>query len=176
MENTVSISLSELNEQFLQQLQSQYPINSRLVIHILEPHAENEFAEEDFWEIISLLRPDEEGNICNQKAILTLSRKPLNHIFYFDQLLNFFLDQLNTFTVASIIYANKDYSKKSFLYVRCGIIAKGKDQFEKIKDQPYLLEDTFQLKALLDIASKAYRLKMEGPADYELSQASVYNF
>jgi len=112
-----------------------------------------------------------------QGAVLeTLSRKPVNYIFYFDQLLNFFLDQLNTFTVASIIYANKDYSQKSFLYVRCGIIAKGKDHFEKIKDKPYLLEDAFQLKGLLDIASKAYKLKMEGPADNGLSQASAYNF
>jgi len=123
-------------------------------------------SEQEFWECISLLDWEQEGN--NQKVteplIWHLSQLSNEKILGFEEILAQKLHALD-----GVVYAQETgenwsnseihFSVDIFLYVRCCVVANGKEVYENILQNPKLMPKDLDFEPLLYVASKAYHLK-----------------
>lgn len=130
--------------------------------------------EEEFWRIITMLDWKYEGNDEKviKPAITYLSKKSNEEIYMFCEILSKLLYDLDGFEYAKNIgddsYVNDDeyFSVDNFLYVRCCVIANGKEYYYKVLNTPEKMPKDLEFEPLLYIADEAYELKNSKELNY----------
>jgi len=123
--------------------------------------------EQEFWDCISLLDWENEGNNGKITAPLIqhLSELPNEKIMGFEEVLSQKLHALDGLEYAQEIgedwaYQEGNYfSTDLFLYARCCVVANGQEFYESVLKNPKLMPKEIDFEPLLYISSKAYRLK-----------------
>jgi Protein of unknown function (DUF4240) len=137
--------------------------------------------EEVFWEIISKLdwRKSGDDDAVLKPALKRLASMTIDDIYQFAEILAEKLFLLDGLTYASNIGANSykvgdDYfSVDYFLYVRCCVVANGKDIYNEILGDPQKMPKDIDFEALLYLPEEAYAIKTKlEDYDYE----TKYNF
>ncbi len=172
MGQKIKLPLRELTEAVVRDLQEKYPeAEVSLELH----HDKNKvpMSESYFWEIISLLDWEKEGDddAVIEPAIVHLAGGPVRHIFEFADLLSEKLYALDGIDYAREIgedswSANQYFSVDTFLYARCCVIANGREIFEKVLDDPRLMPKDQTFESLLYIPLRAFERKTGHAYDY----------
>jgi predicted DNA-binding WGR domain protein len=124
--------------------------------------------EEAFWHIISLLNWKKTGDDAAvvKPAVKKLASLPVSDIQEFAELLDEKLYKLDGLEYARNIgeesYANggENFSTDCFLYVRCCVVANGKEYYYSVLENPENMPKDLDFEALLYIADEAYNMKM----------------
>lgn len=121
--------------------------------------------DETFWSIISLLYFNDENDEEEilEPAVSVLAKMSVKDIKEFEEALSYKLYLLDTKEHAKNIgeYSYKEetqdyFSADLFLYIRCSVIAKGKEYFELTLKKPQNMSEDNSLEPLLSLASEAY--------------------
>ena len=127
-----------------------------------------------FWEIINKIdwtKQNDEGRV--NAAIESLSKKKVSEIKQFQENLSYKLYQLDTKEHAKNIgeesYKNEEthFSVDYFLYVRCCVIANGKEVFESTLNNPKQMPKDLDFEPLLYLAEQAYEKRMNKELEYD---------
>lgn len=168
MPTKIKIPLRSLNEEFIKDLQEKYP-EAEISVELNQDKNKAPLSETYFWEIISLLDWDKEGDdeLVVKPAIEHLARGPVRHIFEFADLLSEKLFMLDSRVFAESIgedswKVDQYFSVDNFLYARCCVVANGKDMYEKVLQNPTQMPKDITFEALLYLSAEAYEQKMEG--------------
>jgi Protein of unknown function (DUF4240) len=115
-----------------------------------------------FWESINLLDWTHE---CDNEKIIQplvqfLSQKEVADIELFAEILSQKLAELDHTAWRQAVYPNiSNFSADEFLYIRCCVVANGKDFYESVLRKPADMPQNLDFEPLLYVAEKAYRLK-----------------
>jgi hypothetical protein len=130
--------------------------------------------ENSFWEIIELIDwAKEEDEERTKPAIDFLSKKKVSEIKQFQENLSYKLYQLDTKEHAKNIgeesYKNEEthFSTDYFLYIRCCVIANGKEVFQNTLNSPKLIPKDLNFEPLLYLAEQAYEKRMNKELEYD---------
>ncbi len=122
--------------------------------------------EQEFWDCISLLDWEQEGHHKNVTAPLIkhLSQLSDEKIIGFEEILAKKLHALDGLAYAQEIgeasyHKHNYFSVDIFLYIRCCVVANGKQFYENVLQNPKLMPKEIDFEPLLNVASKAYQLK-----------------
>lgn len=127
-----------------------------------------------FWEVINKInwsKEDDEERM--QPAIDFLSKKKVSEIKQFQESLSYKLYQLDTKEHAknigeySFIDKETHFSEDYFLYVRCCVVANGKDAFDEALKKPQKMPKEIDFEPLLYLAEEAYEKRMNKELEYE---------
>jgi len=124
-------------------------------------------SEKTFWQIVDLFEWRQSGNDAAviEPAVATLAKLAVEDICGFAEQLAeklYMLDgEIYACQIGSDSYkgAKGDFSKNWFLYVRCCVVANGKDFYEEVVSNPQQMPKDLEFQAMLAIASKAYKRK-----------------
>lgn len=131
-------------------------------------------SDNEFWEVIEKInweKGDDEERM--RPAIKFLAKKKVSEIKQFQENLTYKLYLLDTKEHAKNIgkgaYKNDNsyFSVDYFLYVRCCVVANGKNYFEEVLENPKEMPKDLDFEPLLYIAKEAYELRMNKGFDYE---------
>lgn len=182
MATVLKVNVHDLNSQFFHDLGQLIPEESEVEIRIPEKkHKVELFTDDQFWEIIHALDwSKSDSDEIMAPAVILLSAMPIVNIYLFADKLSEKLRQLDTRTHGDAYLANEgdDYlSVDDFLYIRCAVVAEGKEYFEKIVANPFEFPDEISFEPLLSLADKAYEMKTGRKFDYhsELSYETYSN-
>jgi hypothetical protein len=127
----------------------------------------SQFQEKDFWQLIDLLDWQQEGDDAAVTAPLveTLAKLEIADILKFSELL-----ALKLYTLDGVDYAKQigsdayignkgDFAKNWFLYVRCCVIANGREFYYSVLDNPKLMPVDTEFRSLLTVTAQAYKIK-----------------
>ncbi len=125
------------------------------------------FDENDFWRIIDLLDWQQEGNdeAVIAPAVEALVKLPVPDILKFADILFYKLYMIDGAEYAREIGADAytgskgDFAKNWFLYIRCCVVANGRDYYLSVQTDPKLMPKDTEFRALLGIAPQAYKAK-----------------
>jgi hypothetical protein len=163
MTTTIKIKSSDFNTQFVKDFQEKYS-NRDTEINI-SASKQSRLDEQLFWEIIAALdwTQEEDDDILNP-AIKALAKYPIHYIYLFQDILSEKLYQLDAQKYGLNIEADswendKYFSVDNFLYVRCCVVANGKETFETILNNPDEMPEDLTFEPLLSLAAQAYELK-----------------
>jgi len=138
--------------------------------------------EEDFWHIISLLAWDNTGDddAVVLPAVTALAAYSEADIIQFQDILAEKLFRLDGVSFArhigrgSFTGDNEGFSPDQFLYIRCCVVANGRETYESVLSNPREMPEETEFEPLLYIAPDAYKLKTGGtklshktPVSYE---------
>lgn len=171
MTTVLKVNAHDLNSQFFQDLGQMIPENSEIEIRIPEKKRKLElFSDEQFWEIIDALDwSKNDSDAIMAPAIAQLAAMPVVAIYLFADKLSGKLYQLDTRLHGEAYLTNEgdDYlSVDDFLYVRCAVVAEGKAYYEQVLANPAEFPDEISFEPLLNLADKAYEMKLGREFDY----------
>jgi hypothetical protein len=133
-------------------------------------HGEGLFSETQFWQILDALDwKQEDFPEIIAPAVAILSKLPVSNLYLFQDCLSEKLFCLDTRAHAHTYvekYGDGHLSVDDFLYVRCAVVAEGKDYYEKVLKNPAELPIEISFEPLLSIAADAYFLKTGKKWDY----------
>lgn len=140
--------------------------------------------EEVFWEIISSFNWKKTGNddAVLRPALKKLISMTIDDIKQFAEILSAKLYELDGLIYASNIGPdsykgeNKDFSTDYFLYVRCCVVANGKDFFNQVLTNPTNMPKEMDFEALLYLADEAYNKKMKTEGEFIETKLSLETF
>ena len=120
-----------------------------------------------FWMIIALFDWSHEGNdeAVIEPAVIELSKKSIDEIFQFEEILAQKLHALDNRAHAKEIgeesYINESeyFSPDSFLYSRCVVVANGQDLYTEVLSNPESFPKDMEFESLLYVGSSAYERK-----------------
>ena len=171
MTTILRVNINDLSNQFIQDLRKRFDKTAQLEIRVEEQkQGEGLLSENEFWQIISLLdwSKHEASEILDQ-AVKALSKMPIANIYLFKDQLSEKLYYLDT-KVHAKAYREKqddDYlSVDDFLYVRCAVVAEGKDYYENVLINPLEMPIEIAFEPLLSLADAAYEVKTGKQMDY----------
>lgn len=129
--------------------------------------------EEFFWSMVSKMdwKLGDEWDIADS-LVDRLAKKSKEKIKVFEETLAYLLYQLDTKEHAEQIgensYKTDDeyFPEDLFLYARCYVVAKGKDVFQRVLQNPSEMPKDKEYEALLTIAEEAYEQKTDLSLDY----------
>ncbi|WP_245609681.1 DUF4240 domain-containing protein [Terribacillus saccharophilus] len=129
--------------------------------------------EEFFWSMISKMdwKQGDEWDIADS-LVDHLAKKSKGKIKVFEETLAYLLYQLDTKQHAEQIGEhsyktdNDFFSEDLFLYARCYVVAKGKNVFQRVLQNPLEMPKDKEFEALLSIAEEAYEQKADLSFDY----------
>jgi len=172
MTTAIKLPLRSLSESVIQDLKEKYP-EAEISVELHQDRNKAPLSEAHFWEIISLLDWNKEGddNAIIEPAIARLAAGPVRHIFEFADMLSEKLYALDARKYA--LYIGEDawspdryFSVDNFLYVRCCVVANGKDLYEKVLHAPAQMPKDLTFEALLYLPLEAYERKTGNRYDY----------
>lgn len=143
--------------------------------------------EDDFWAIIAALDWDETGDdhAVLAPAVAMLAARPVEDIEAFSELMAGYLYALDTREHARYGHLGEadpddpdDYiSADGFLYLRCVVVANGREFFDQVLADPREMPRDLEFEALLSLDREAYSTKTgeEYDFDTELSYESFSN-
>lgn len=172
MTTAIKIPLRSLNAGVVRDLQEKYP-EAEVHLELHQDRNKAPMSEADFWEVISLLdwskAGDDEAVVA--PAIAKLASGPVRHIFEFADLLSEKLFALDAKKYALHIgedswSPDRYFSVDNFLYVRCCVVANGREMYEQVLRDPALMPQDLTFEELLYIPSEAYERKTGNRYDY----------
>lgn len=174
MTTRISIRLSDINKEFIDELKKKYSEDVRLDIEVVQTEFDSPFSEEDFWKVIQLLdwsQNEEDEEAILAPAIEHLSQLPQSDIFRFQDILAEKLYQLDKQVFAENIgedayHPEKPFSADLFLYERACVVANGKAYYESVLGDPTQMPKDLTFEPLLGLAGKAYKKKTGQDFDY----------
>ncbi len=158
------IQVNQLSPAFIQEMKEKYG-EAELEIKVNRKPDFIPLKEAEFWAIIDLLDWDKETDeAILAPAIQQLKRKPIAHIYAFEDILSEKLFQLDQLQFAENIGENayqkdKYFSVDVFLYARACVVANGKVAFEEVLGNPQSMPKGMTFEPLLSLAAKTYALK-----------------
>lgn len=167
----LKVSLEDINPQFFEDLKGDLGKDAEVEIRVQESrHGEGLFSEADFWQVVDLLDWSNRNRAAiSAPAAKALSRMHISSIYLFQDILSEKLYRLDTRQHAQA-YREKQtdgsFSADDFLYVRCAVVAEGKDYYEKVLKNPSEMPGNIDFEHLLTLAAEAYRLKTGRAFDY----------
>ena len=170
----ISIPLSKMNEQFIEELKKKYPGHVRLDIQVVETEKIPNFSEADFWKVIGMLdwsHEEEDDDAVLAPAVDYLSALEPAAILLFEDILAEKLFQLDKRAYAEQIGEDayrpeSAFSADNFLYARACVVANGKDFYEKVLADPTQMPKNLTFEPLLSLAGRAYQKKTGEEFDY----------
>jgi hypothetical protein len=171
MTTVLKININDLSAQFIQDLKMKFGKTAQLEIRVENSkHGEGLFSETQFWQILDALDwQQEDFPEIIAPAVAILSKLPVSNLYLFQDCLSEKLFRLDTRAHAHTYvekYGDGHLSVDDFLYVRCAVVAEGRDYYEKILKNPAELPIEISFEPLLSIASDAYFLKTGKKWDY----------
>lgn len=174
MTTRISVPLSKVNAQFIDELKKKYPGHVRLDIQVVDLDAIPAFGEEDFWKVIAMLdwsHEDEDDDAVLAPAVAYLSNLEPAAIYLFQDMLAKKLYQLDKRVYAEntgedAYHPGRPFSSDNFLYARACVVANGRDFYEKVLADPTQMPKDLTFEALLSLAGKAFRKKTGEEFDY----------
>ncbi len=167
----LKVNLDDINPQFFEDLKEDLGKDVQVEIRVQETaHGEGLLSEARFWEIIGLLDwSKRERSAIIAPAVKVLSRMHISGIYLFQDFLSEKLYRLDTRQHAQA-YRQKQgddsFSSDDFLYVRCAVVAEGRDYYEKVLHNPTEMPADIDFEHLLGMAPEAYKLKTGKVFDY----------
>lgn len=167
----LKVNLNDINTQFIEDLKRNLGKDAQIEIRVKDvKRGEGLFSETQFWGIIDLLDWSK-GNRAEiaAPAAFALSQLPMASIYLFHDILSEKLYQLDTRQHAESYLKKQgdDYlSVDDFLYVRCAVVAEGKDYYEKVLHNPAEMPVEIDFEHLLNLADEAYKIKTGREFDY----------
>lgn len=178
MNTVLKINVQELDAKFVESLKKQFA-HSELEIWVHDPaQTTMAFTDEDFWECIGLLDWSDESDDDRVIApvVRALESMPLAHIYRFFDILSEKLWRLDTRDHARVFLDDPEeegyLSSDDFLYVRCAVVANGREYYEKVLHGPSKMPKDLTFEPLLHIALRAYKAK----TGKELIAVPSYNY
>ncbi|MFN0216439.1 MAG: DUF4240 domain-containing protein [Saprospiraceae bacterium] len=162
MSTTLNISAQDLNHALVDELKEQFG-NAKVEIKVHDiPDAAGMLGEPDFWALIAQLdweKDDTESVI--EPLVAALAQMSVANIYQFQDLLSEKLWNLDTRAHADVFTDETDdsLSVDDYLYARCGVVANGKDFYQKVLHNPAEMPLDVTFSPLLRIARKAYECK-----------------
>ncbi len=171
MTTVLNISINDLSTQFIQDLRAKFDNKAQIEIRVQEQtHGEGLLSDAQFWEIINALDwSKKEYKLIVAPSVALLAKMPVSNIYLFKDFLSEKLYRLDTRQHAKAYLAKEGddiLSADDFLYVRCAIIAEGKDFYENVLTNPYFIPNEITFEPLLSIADDAYKVKMGKELNY----------
>jgi len=138
------------------------------------------FAEDKFWQIIELLdwRKNGDDTAIIEPAVAALAAMSPQEILGFTEQLAEKLYMLDGQAYACQIGRDSykgvrgNFSKNWFLYVRCCVVANGRDFYQEVVSHPEEMPKDMEFQSLLAIAAKAYKRK----TGRRFNHATKYNY
>lgn len=167
----LKVNLEDINPQFFEDLKDDLGKDVQVEIRVQETlHGEGLFSEARFWEIVDLLDwSKRERSAIIAPAVRELSRMHISGIYLFHDILSEKLYRLDTRQHAQA-YRQKQtddsFSSDDFLYVRCAVVAEGRESYEKVLQNPAVMPADIDFEHLLSVAPEAYKLKTGKTFDY----------
>ncbi len=140
--------------------------------------------EEVFWEIISSFNWKKTGDddAVLRPALKKLVSMTVDDIKQFAEILASKLYELDGLVYASNIGPdsykgeNEHFSTDYFLYVRCCVVANGKDFFNHVLTNPTSMPKEMDFEALLYLADEAYNKKLKTDGEFIETKLSFETF
>lgn len=172
MTTVLKSSIQAFNDQVLNSLKSKYP-DAVIKVEVAAGTNISRMDETNFWEVIDCLDwHQKDRKQILQPAVERLSRYPIEEIYAFHNLLAQKLYALDGRQFAVRLGSNRYldnedryFSVDDFLYSRCGVVARGKDYYNLVLQNPGRMPKEFTFEPLLSLPRKAYQLKT-GLTDY----------
>ncbi len=169
MTTRISVSLSKMDDKFIEDLRKKYPGEVRLDIQVVDLDAVPSFTEEHFWNIIALLdwnTPEDRDEVL-APAVASLSAHPVSHIYLFEDMVSEKLYQLDTRAHAQAAYPDgSHFSEDGFLYIRAAVVASGRERYEAVLRDPSQMPSGEDFEPLLSLPALAYERQTGVPFDY----------
>jgi len=172
MQTKIKIPLRSLNEEVIRDLQEKYP-EAEISLELHQDRNKSPLSDAHFWEIISLLDWNKEGNDDEvvEPAIAYLASGSVRHILEFADLLSEKLYALDGRKYAMNIGedswpSGRYFSVDNFLYARCCVVANGREIYEKVLLDPTQMPKDLTFEELLYLPAEAYERKTGNPYDY----------
>ena len=164
MTTVLKVNINDISPQFFQDLKSKFGKSAQVEIRVEEQkHGEGLLSDEQFWEIIGLLDwSKKKRSEIIAPAVKALSMMPMASIYLFHDKLSEKLYLLDTRAHAAGYLKKQDddyLSVDDFLYVRCAVVAEGKQYYEEILNNPSEMPIDIDFEHLLSLADDAYQLK-----------------
>ena len=117
--------------------------------------------EATFWDYIQMIDWQQKDNPTQLLPLITaLANAPIVTVYQFSDRLAFFLHQIDGPAFAKILEIKElGFSADTFLYARCLAVAKGKNFYHKLLQDPNIMPADNDFEALLSVAEKAYLQK-----------------
>lgn len=150
-----------------------------------KPVSEYKPMDEDiFWEIISTFNWKKTGDDDKvlKPALKKLVSMTAQDIQQFAEILTEKLYSLDGLAYASNIgtdsYKNDKefFSVDNFLYVRCCVVANGKDYYQSVLNDPTQMPEEMDFEALLYLPEEAYNKKLKTDGEFITTQLSYETF
>jgi hypothetical protein len=171
MTTVLKVPLIDLTSQFFSDLTRKFDTSTEFEIRVSKKNQKQElFSDAEFWQILTALDwSKSESKDIIAPAVKQLAAMPVVNIYLFADKLAQKLYQLDT-KAHGIAYLNNEadayLSVDDFLYVRCAVVAEGRDYYEDILKTPSNLTDELSFEPLLNLADHAYALKTGKQFDY----------
>ncbi len=136
-----------------------------------------------FWRVVEAFDWSQAGDddAVVEPALKALAAMPVDEIHAFDDILATLLHALDTREHARYGYLDEadpdngdDYiSADDFLYLRCVVVANGREFYDSVLADPKLMPQNLQFESMLSLASEAFERKTgddydhSTPVDYE---------
>jgi hypothetical protein len=171
MTTVLKINIHDLDQQFFNDLERKMEGASEVEIRIPEKSRQVElFTDAQFWQVIdSLDWSKKDKNAILAPAVERLAAMPVLNIYLFADKLSEKLFLLDTRQHGDAYLANEgdDYlSVDDFLYMRCAVVAEGREYFEKVLTNPTQFPDDLSFEPLLSLADEAYKKNTGRTFDY----------
>ena len=171
MTTVLKVNIQDLDSQFFQDLGQKFSDATEVEIRMPEKKQKSElFSDKEFWEVIETLDwSKQDADEIMIPAIKKLADMPVVNIYLFADKLAEKLHQLDTRPHKDAYLDNEgdDYlSVDDFLYIRCAIVAEGKEYFEKVKSDPSQFPAKISFEPLLSLSHKAYEMKTGREFEY----------
>lgn len=173
----LKMNIQDLDTKFVEDLKQQFA-SSEVEIHVREqPLTPSTLTTNDFWDIIEQLDWSKEGDDAAvvEPVIELLQKRPLAHIYRFEDVLAEKLWHLDTEKHAKVFLENPEEGNLSvddFLYTRCAVVANGRDFYQEVLDTPSKMPDDLGFEPLLYVAMDAYKRK----TGKEFMVVSAFNY
>ncbi|MBC7774949.1 MAG: DUF4240 domain-containing protein [Phycisphaerae bacterium] len=177
MTTILRVNLNDLNSQFFQDLNQKFDESAKVEIRLegKKPHTEI-FSDVQFWQVIERLDWSKKAAAdILAPATAFLATLPVASIYLFADKLSDKLYNLDTRAHGDAYLKSEgdDYlSVDDFLYVRCAVVAEGKEYYEQVLKDPSKLSSEISFEPLLSLADHAYAQKTGKQFDYQ----PVFNY
>lgn len=164
MTAVLKMNIQDLDIKFVEDLKRQFAA-SEVEIYVHEkPTTHSTLTIDDFWNIIEQLDWSKEGDdtAVVEPVIQILEKRPLAHIYRFEDILSEKLWQLDTRNHAKVFLDNPEdgyLSVDDFLYARCAVVANGQDYYQNVLNNPAAMPEDLTFEPLLYVTLHAYKRK-----------------
>lgn len=177
MTTTIRVNIKDITLQFFKELEEKAGSSAQIEITLDSgKHGEGLFTEDQFWDIVNMFdwNKKKRDDII-LPAVMALSRMPISAIYLFQDFLSEKLFNLDTKEHAKSYMSQQpdDYfSVDDFLYVRCAVVAEGREYYENVVSNPSELSAKIDFEHILSVAGEAYLKKTGRRFEY----SPLYNY